>query len=279
MNTPQERAGEEFEFLDRVLARKPEREQIELLTTSVRAALLRKYAALEESSALRAKLGRMEALFQEASRRNEATVASYRASLERTLAETRAQCEDRMSEITEELEKARIAVVAAQEERDLLFATIVQHIMTLPPIPLLAEPGAGDEFPALVVAEPLAESEHARAEMVGFRDETHACSAIRALLGSVGLEGLWTLSGPTREADLLRNEKGAALPTPQRILLLAAFDLWNGQGGVAFVEVAQGLPSRPARTLLTLTAAASLSPTAVDRWLSDCGGEPLAVRC
>src|SRR5262249_43403180 len=120
MNTPRERAGEEIEFLDRVLARKSEREQIELLTTSVRAALLRKYSALEENSALRAKLGRMEALFHEASRRNEDTIASYRAALERRLAETRGQCERRLRDISEELEKARAAVVTAQEERDLL---------------------------------------------------------------------------------------------------------------------------------------------------------------
>jgi hypothetical protein len=268
MNRLRDPVGEEMALLEGVLARKGEKEKIDLLTTSTRAALVRQQAAFAESSALRRELRRVEALFAEASQRNEASLSAYRASLDRALAETRAQCEQRLRDMSEELEKAKTALGAAEEDRDLLFATILQHVMTVPPIPLLKETvESHPEGPA---------SEGSNGVL--FRDDAQACAAIGVLLGAAGLERLWTCTGPTPDADLLTVGEGVALSAGEWLLLRAAYDLWNGKGGLAFAEVARGLSGEPARMLFTLTTAVSTSPTAVDHWLSEHGAERSAFR-
>jgi hypothetical protein len=256
-------------LLEGVLARKDDQQKIELLRTSTRAALFRQQAALVECLGLRSELRRVEALFAEASLRNEASLSAYRASLDRALAETRAQCEHRLRAMSEELEKAKAALKAAEEGRDLLFATILQHVMTMPPLPLIAEGGR-----SLAAEQPLSE----RSRRAMFRDETQACAAIRILLEKAGLERLWTADGPTPEAEHLRAAEVGMLGTTERRLLLAAHDLWNGQGGLAFADAAQ-LSGEAARALFSLAKATSTSPAAVDEWLSEAAAGAKAVRC
>lgn len=55
-------------------------------------------------------------------------------------------------------------------------------------------------------------------------------NAIRAMLARSSTSKLWTAEGPTKEAHELLRVDGGYLSSGERVLLKAAFDLWNGQG-------------------------------------------------
>lgn len=100
-----------------------------------------------------------------------------------------------------------------------------------------------------------------------FRNSRQSCEAIQALLESVNLDHLWTVDGPTQAAMGYRDANGGPLSSGERVLLLAAFDLWNGTGGLKFGEVPGPLDPRRARKLLSLLSAMTTGSDAVDRWL------------
>lgn len=100
-----------------------------------------------------------------------------------------------------------------------------------------------------------------------FRNDRQMCEALQALLESVSLDHLWTLDGPTRAALKYRDANGGPLSSGERILLLAAFDLWNGTGNLKFGEVPGPLDPRRARKLLSLLSAITCGSDAVDQWL------------
>jgi hypothetical protein len=63
------------------------------------------------------------------------------------------------------------------------------------------------------------------------------CLALRALLRPLHLEHLWTAAGPTQEAMHIRRTLGHPLNGAARVLVLAAFDVWDQKGGALFGEI------------------------------------------
>jgi hypothetical protein len=100
-----------------------------------------------------------------------------------------------------------------------------------------------------------------------FRDRLQAARACRVLLRTLRLERLWTLEAPTAEAVDLLAMNGGPLSSGERVLLLAAFALWNGDGSLKLVEVVQQLDVTPAHALCALISALKDGPEAVDAWL------------
>lgn len=95
-------------------------------------------------------------------------------------------------------------------------------------------------------------------------DRQQLAQACRILLRLSGLEvdAHWTAAGPTRRASwlkgYLRRDFKETSRTPeqelsrqQRVVFLAAFDLWNGSGEVAFRDVLQ-LPPRLVEAISSL---------------------------
>ena len=105
-----------------------------------------------------------------------------------------------------------------------------------------------------------------------FRDDHQASHAIRVLLAvAPGMDRLWTEHGPTTEAIDLCTTRGGyragALSHPRRTMLLAAFDLWNGQGQVPLAAVLD-LPADSLEMLSALLRAIARGHGAIDDWLT-----------
>lgn len=92
-----------------------------------------------------------------------------------------------------------------------------------------------------------------------FRDNPHAVETIRTMLATVGLERLWTGAGPTDEAKQMRLT-AANLAPEERVLLLAAFDLWAAEaGGHVLLDQALKLREPQMRAVFQAVAAARLA--------------------
>jgi hypothetical protein len=102
-----------------------------------------------------------------------------------------------------------------------------------------------------------------------FRDDRQTSDAVRVLLRSVGLERLWTDAGPTEEALKLRDQRGGPMSHGEALVLLAAFDFWNGQGKVQLSDLLAVLDGERTRLIATLMIAASEGASAVDRWIAE----------
>jgi hypothetical protein len=74
-----------------------------------------------------------------------------------------------------------------------------------------------------------------------FKDDHQACAVIRALLHTTKLARLWTPYGPTDEAERLLKQNGGSLSSNERVLLLSAWTLWNGDGGVTLGDIVNRL--------------------------------------
>lgn len=70
-----------------------------------------------------------------------------------------------------------------------------------------------------------------------WKSEKARCAAIRKMLSGSSVQRLWTDSGPTGEAIDLLAADGGPLSSGERVLLLAAFDLWNGMGKCRLSEL------------------------------------------
>src|SRR5947209_16879723 len=102
-----------------------------------------------------------------------------------------------------------------------------------------------------------------------FRNDRQACEALQMFLGTVRLEHLWTPDGPTTAALRYRDANGGPLSSGERIILLAAFDLWNQSGGLKLVEALESLDTKRTHKLLSLLSAITNGSDAVDQWLSN----------
>ncbi len=88
--------------------------------------------------------------------------------------------------------------------------------------------------------------------------------ACRALLAMVSLEKLWTNLRPTPAALELLAGDGGNLSSAERIVLLAAFAFWNGEGSLRLAEM---IPFEPSVAICALVVAVLQGPDAVDEWL------------
>jgi hypothetical protein len=99
------------------------------------------------------------------------------------------------------------------------------------------------------------------------REARQLSRALMLLLRSVPrLADLWTEQGPTPVALALRDAKGGSLSSGERILLLAAFDLWDRSGGATVNDLLQLEPGRR-QALCSLVIALGHGSDTVDSWL------------
>jgi hypothetical protein len=83
---------------------------------------------------------------------------------------------------------------------------------------------------------------------------------------------MWMASGPTPQALAFVRAGGGPLAGGERILLLAAFELWNGRGGISLAEVVEQLELKPAERLCSLVLAIKRGAKAIDDWISTAAG-------
>lgn len=106
---------------------------------------------------------------------------------------------------------------------------------------------------------------------MSFRDDAQACRAIAALLEASELpplRGLWTPTGPTSEAVELVEAGGGAMSSGEAVMLRAAFDFWNGQGGATLDALLHTLDPRRAGLVCGLVLAVHEGGEAVERWIA-----------
>ena len=103
-----------------------------------------------------------------------------------------------------------------------------------------------------------------------FRDDEQKCTAIKALLRPVHLGHLWTDSGPTDHGIELFRDRGGPLSHGQKLMLLAAYDIWNGRGEVTLGDLLSVLDGTNLEALGSLMVALSSmdGQTAVDHWIA-----------
>jgi hypothetical protein len=100
-----------------------------------------------------------------------------------------------------------------------------------------------------------------------FRDDPQAVSALRLLLATVKLDRLWTsLHGPTIEACELLVADGGCLSSGERVMLLSAWAIWNGKGGVTVAELG-ALDQEPKEAVCSLIVASGQGSDAVHAWI------------
>jgi len=78
---------------------------------------------------------------------------------------------------------------------------------------------------------------------------------------------MWTDGGPTETAIALMEANGGPLSSGERIVLLAAWAVWNGHDGARFADVVYRLDGRNLVALGTLLIAVASSGAAIDTWL------------
>lgn len=111
-----------------------------------------------------------------------------------------------------------------------------------------------------------------------FRNDQQRSEACRVLLRSGRLDHLWTESGPTEEACALLAARGGYLSGGQGVLLLVAFDFWNGEAKVGFDQIAYRLDASRQRRVAELLIALSAGPDAIDQWIEHRRDKPWAQR-
>lgn len=99
---------------------------------------------------------------------------------------------------------------------------------------------------------------------MNYRDERQRSAAIVTLLTVAGAESLWTLRGPTIEARRRRDEPGG-LATDERIMIAAAWGLWDGTGRVRFADFHRLCV--PCFEAISSLLEADGGPDAVERWI------------
>ena len=83
---------------------------------------------------------------------------------------------------------------------------------------------------------------------------------------------MWMASGPSPRALAFVRAGGGPLGNGERTLLLAAFALWNGQGGIQLTEVVEQLELKAAERLCSLVVAIKRGAKAIDDWISAVAG-------
>ncbi len=111
-----------------------------------------------------------------------------------------------------------------------------------------------------------------------FRDDNQASRAIATLLFSLpALRTFWTATGPTPAALELLEHDGGPLSSGERVLLLAAFALWNGDRKLALADVVEHLDGEPVETMCSLIVAMKRGAAAVDEWITEHATRPRSV--
>lgn len=102
-----------------------------------------------------------------------------------------------------------------------------------------------------------------------FRDEAQTHAALRVLLGTAhkDVDRWWTATGPTEEAVRVVEERSGPMSAGEVLLVLVAFDLWNGRGAASLGRVFSTLDEPLAALGSLLVAVSEPDPATVDRWI------------
>jgi hypothetical protein len=90
-----------------------------------------------------------------------------------------------------------------------------------------------------------------------------------------GIEGAWTHDGPSESARDLRTNYGHALTPAQRVLLSAAWGLWDGSESIRIACLWRESPAW-CEALTALVIAQGQGTASLDRWIDK--HQHLAVR-
>ena len=70
-----------------------------------------------------------------------------------------------------------------------------------------------------------------------FRNDAQVNAVCRVLLEQLYAKGLWTDEGPTETAVSYLEQDGGPLSSGERVLLLCAFAIWNGNEKLPFADL------------------------------------------
>jgi hypothetical protein len=104
-----------------------------------------------------------------------------------------------------------------------------------------------------------------------FANECQQARVCEALCRAVRLEGMWTDEGPTDVAVSLLKRNGGPLSSGERIMFLAAWNVWNGRGEVNLGDAVHRLDQGCLRALGSLLIALGTEPSGVSEWLQKMG--------
>jgi hypothetical protein len=110
-----------------------------------------------------------------------------------------------------------------------------------------------------------------RETAIFFKDDVQRARACRGLLAPAGLQYLFTINGPNQEAKALLEKNGDPLERTERVLFLAAWDLWCGWGKLHFNDILTRIDLRDTERIASLVVAAKRNTAAVDAWLTHYG--------
>lgn len=100
-----------------------------------------------------------------------------------------------------------------------------------------------------------------------FRDSAQRAAVCRALCAPLAASPpLWDDQGPTGRAEGLLEQDGGPLSAGERVLLLAAWAVWNADRSLALADLHR-LSDAHLERLGSLLVAASRNADAVDLWL------------
>ena len=97
------------------------------------------------------------------------------------------------------------------------------------------------------------------------------------LLASVGKGALWRSDQPTTKALSLRTSSGGMFEPEERVMLLLAWAIWDGGGGLKVSDLIQKL-ERPRLALVgSLLSAMAQGSAAMAAWLAEHEAKPRSV--
>lgn len=102
---------------------------------------------------------------------------------------------------------------------------------------------------------------------MSFATDAQMNEALHVLLARVRLQRLWTSQGPTDEACDLLQARGGPLSSGERVMLLAAFDIYNGFGALPFERLVNTLGAEHLRAVCGLVVARAEGGPAVEAWI------------
>jgi hypothetical protein len=100
-----------------------------------------------------------------------------------------------------------------------------------------------------------------------FANECQQARVCEALCRAVRLRGMWTDEGPSEVAVSLLKRNGGPLSAGERIMLLTAWNIWNGRGEVNLGDAVHRLDNDNLRALGSLMIAIATEPGGVNEWL------------
>jgi hypothetical protein len=102
-----------------------------------------------------------------------------------------------------------------------------------------------------------------------FRSDAQLARVCRAFCARARLGRLWTEAGPTDEAMALLQSDGGPLSSGERMVILIAWSLWNGQGHVTVADALHRLDGMSLAMLGKLMVAGARGSEAIDAWLAE----------